>query len=64
LTHGVKRIAITHMSINLAVVLLYLINLWMRSQGVENSTPQWLSAIAVIALAFSGWLGGRIQALR
>lgn len=60
LPKGVKRIAITHMSINLTVVVLYLINLWMRSQGVGATTPQWLSAIAVIALAFSGWLGGRM----
>lgn len=48
------------MSMNLAVVVLYLINLWMRSRGVETTTPQWLSAISVIALAFSGWLGGRM----
>jgi uncharacterized membrane protein len=60
LPKGVKRIAITHMSINLAVVVLYLINLWMRSQGVETATPLWLSVIAIIALAFSGWLGGRM----
>lgn len=60
LPKGVKRITVTHMSINLAVVLLYLINFWMRSQGVETTTPQWLSAIAIIALAFSGWLGGRM----
>jgi uncharacterized membrane protein len=60
LPKGVKRIAITHMSINLAVVGLYLINLWMRSQGIETITPLWLSAIAIIALAFSGWLGGRM----
>ncbi len=60
LPHGVKRIAITHMSINLAVVVLYLINLWMRTQGVATTTPQWLSVIAIIALAYSGWLGGRM----
>jgi uncharacterized membrane protein len=60
LPKGIKRIAVTHMSINLAVVVLYLINLWMRSQAVETTTPLWLSAIAIIALAFSGWLGGRM----
>jgi uncharacterized membrane protein len=60
LPKGVKRIAITHMSMNLAIVVLYVINLWMCSQGVETTAPQWLSLISVIALAFSGWLGGRM----
>lgn len=60
LPRGVKRIAITHMSINLAVVALYLINWWIRSRGAETATSLWLSVIAIIALAFSGWLGGRM----
>ena len=60
LPKGVKRIAIIHMSINLAVVALYVINLWMRTQGAKMTTSLWLSTISIIALAFSGWLGGRM----
>jgi len=56
----VKRIAITHMSINLGVVVLYIINLWLRTRGIGGTAPLWLSVIAVAALAVSGWLGARM----
>ena len=56
----VKRIAIMHMSINLTVVALYVVNWWMRSRGAEGLAPFWLSLIAVAMLVVSGWLGGKM----
>jgi len=56
----VKRIALMHMSINLTVVALYVVNFYLRRRGIESSTTVWLSVIAVVMLAVSGWLGGRM----
>jgi uncharacterized membrane protein len=56
----VKRIALMHMSINLTVVALYVVNVYLRYRGVESNTPVWLSVIAVAMLVVSGWLGGKM----
>src|ERR1044071_1657254 len=39
---GVKRIALMHMSINLTVVALYVVNAWLRRNGGSDAT-MWLS---------------------
>jgi uncharacterized membrane protein len=57
---NVKRIAIMHMSINLTVVALYVVNVWMRNRGVESNAPLWLSVIGILLLVVSGWLGGKM----
>ena len=49
-----------HMSINLTVVALYVVNVWMRNRGVESNAPLWLSVIAIALLLVSGWLGGKM----
>jgi uncharacterized membrane protein len=49
-----------HMSINLTVVALYVVNAYLRVRGVESSTPVWLSVIAIAMLLVSGWLGGKM----
>jgi uncharacterized membrane protein len=55
-----KRIALIHMSINLTVVALYVVNAYLRSRhGVTDGTI-WLSVIAVAMLGVSGWLGGKL----
>ena len=56
-----KRIALIHMSINLTVVALYVVNAYIRkcSGGVSDATI-WLSVISVGMLAASGWLGGKM----
>lgn len=56
----VKKIAITHMSINLAVVAIYAINIWLRLRGMETGLPVGLSVLTVLMLAVSGWLGGEM----
>ena len=60
-----KRIALIHMSINLVVVVLYALNLWMRTHGSTNTgAPLWLSVIAIAMLGVSGWLGGELVHVR
>ncbi|MDD5249128.1 MAG: DUF2231 domain-containing protein [Rhodocyclaceae bacterium] len=56
----VKKIAVTHMSINLTVVALYLINTWLRLGGMESRLPIGLSVLTVLMLGVSGWLGGEM----
>jgi uncharacterized membrane protein len=57
----VRRIALTHMTLNLIVVALYAVNLWLRmQQTTDMRVPVLLSVVAVIMLAVSGWLGGEM----
>jgi uncharacterized membrane protein len=55
----VKRTALVHMTINLVVVVLYIVNAYMRRGGVSDAAI-WLSVLSVILLAISGWLGGKM----
>jgi uncharacterized membrane protein len=56
----VKRIATTHFVLNLVIVILYVFNLGFRlNQPIETkSSAVLISAIAIVLLAISGWLGG------
>lgn len=57
----VKTIALTHMAINLTVVVLYAVNIWLRIDGPESmKVPVILSVIGVCMIAVSGWLGGQM----
>lgn len=57
----VKKIALTHMAINLVAVALYAVNIWLRT-GAEGGMglPITLSVIGVGLIAVSGWLGGQM----
>ncbi|MDB6017921.1 MAG: hypothetical protein JWR19_2410 [Pedosphaera sp.] len=56
-----KRIGVTHMIINLVVVLLYVINFADRRAHTEQTlTPLILSIVGVALLGVSGWLGGEL----
>lgn len=56
-----KKIALTHMGLNLAVVLLYALNIGMRINGAEVAgLPLVFSVSAIALLALSGWLGGHL----
>jgi uncharacterized membrane protein len=58
---SLKKTALAHMGINVSLVVLFGINLWLRSYlPVDNQTPVLLSAIGVALLAVSGWLGGKL----
>jgi uncharacterized membrane protein len=57
-----KRIALWHMSINIAVITLFAVNIGMRVPDIA-SPPVFaigLSAVAIALLAVSGWLGGEL----
>ena len=56
-----KKIALTHMAINVTVVLLYAVNLGARLQGGSvPGLPFALSIAGIALLAISGWLGGHM----
>lgn len=57
----VKKIALTHMTINLTVVVLYVVNIWLRTSSQESmKLPIILSVIGVGMITVSGWLGGQM----
>ena len=61
----VKKIALTHMTINLTAAILYAINIWLRASnpvivGTSLSLPVVLSIIGVALIFVSAWLGGQM----
>ena len=60
--HGApKKIALTHMAINVTLVVLYAVNIGTRIGGSPTGgIPLTLSVIGVGLLAVSGWLGGHM----
>jgi uncharacterized membrane protein len=56
-----RKTGLAHMTINLSVVVLYVINFWLRSGTPEAPGGYvWLSLIAIALLVVSGWLGGKM----
>ena len=57
----VRRTGFTHMTINLIVVALFIINFWLRTRSPDNPGGLvWLSLVAILMLVVSGWLGGKM----
>jgi uncharacterized membrane protein len=60
-----KSIAIWHMVINLLAVALYCVNFWLRTQRAPgDNLPIVLSAIGIVLIIISGWLGGELVYVR
>ena len=58
---GIKHTALIHMGLNLTIVALYVVNAIMRHATPEKlSTPMLMSAVAIVMLLMSGWLGGKM----
>ena len=56
-----KKIGLTHMGINLAVVVLFIFNAGMRhAEANPGGMPFILSLIGIALLVVSGWLGGKM----
>src|SRR5262245_20572934 len=59
-----KKIATTHMTLNLVVVALFLFNLGIRYNYNPATSPEMfgvvLSVVAIALMAVSGWLGGSL----
>lgn len=56
-----KKIAITHMALNLAAVVVYAVNFGVRLNSLPGATlPLVLSLAGVAVIGVSGWLGGEM----
>ena len=57
----IKSTAVKHMSINLTVVVIYVVNAWLRHGDPQNlKLPMILSFVTIVLLLISGWLGGKM----
>jgi uncharacterized membrane protein len=57
----IRRTALEHMTLNLVIVVLYVINAWTRVHAsVGPGVSLGLSVIAIAILLVSGWLGGKM----
>lgn len=58
---AIQTIGRRHMLINLSLVVLFVINLWLRTNSDPGAAlPVILSVIGVAMLGVSGWLGGEM----
>ena len=56
-----RNVGLTHMGINLTIVVLYIINAWLRYANPESlKVPMVLSLIGIVLLVITGWLGGKM----
>jgi uncharacterized membrane protein len=56
-----KKLALTHMALNVTIVLLYAVNIGTRiTEPAVGGLPLTLSVIAIGLLATSGWIGGQL----
>ncbi len=57
-----KRLALTHMALNVTIVLLYAVNIGMRisNPSVVAGLPLGLSIVGIALLGISGWIGGHL----
>ena len=56
----VKKIAIWHMLINVSALILFIVNLYLRTGAPDATGPFVLSIIGVLFILVSGWLGGQM----
>jgi uncharacterized membrane protein len=57
----VFKTALTHMALNLVIVVLYIVNSWMRGHAaISANTALGLSIVSIVLLLISGWLGGKM----
>lgn len=64
LPEDIRKTGIVHMSINLVVVVLFVVDAWVRiasaDMGAASTGMVWLSVVAIALLLVSGWLGGKM----
>jgi uncharacterized membrane protein len=62
---AVRRIGRWHMLINVSIVVLFAVNLWLRTGSTPaTSLPVILSLVGIALLGVSGWLGGELVYVR
>ncbi len=58
---AMKRIANLHLTVNLAAVAIFAINLWFRLRlPIDSYWPLGMSTVGVLAIGVGGWLGGEM----
>lgn len=56
-----RSTGVAHMSLNLVIVVVYIINAWLRhGQPQSLQLPMVLSLVTIVGLLVSGWLGGKL----
>jgi len=56
----VRKLAITHMAVNLLVVGLFAASFWLRLRDPLGSLPVAVAVAGMILLGLGGWLGGEL----
>jgi len=57
----VRKTGVVHMVLNLTIVVLFVINAWLRTVSPDQlSLPMLMSLVAILLLVVSGWLGGKL----
>jgi uncharacterized membrane protein len=56
----VKRIALWHMTINVSALILFCLNLYLRTGDPDAGIPFILSFAGVLGILVTGWLGGQM----
>ena len=55
-----RKLGLVHMVVNGSAVVLFGVNLWLRTRGVDSALPLALSVVGVCLIAVGGWLGGEL----
>jgi uncharacterized membrane protein len=56
----VRKVALTHMTVNLIVVGLFGLSFWWRTRDPFGGWPAAISGIGLLLLGLGGWLGGEL----
>ena len=57
---NVRKVALTHMTVNLIVVGLFGLSFWCRTTDPFGGWPAAISGIGLLLLGLGGWLGGEL----
>lgn len=58
------KMALSHMALNVLALMMFIVSAFSRSVDAPYSISMTLSAVGVVALVFSGWLGGELVYVR
>jgi uncharacterized membrane protein len=64
LSSSAFRTALTHLALNALALTVFIVSAFSRWVGAQYSISMTLSAIGIVALVFSGWLGGELVYVR
>ena len=56
----VRKVALTHMTVNLITVGLFALSFWLRLSDPLGGLPVAVSGLGIVLLGLGGWLGGEL----